>query len=53
MIGEQASRDERIKAMKLRIFRAEQENLKTRARTTDQMVEVIRRIIAEEAKKNY
>ena len=36
-----------------RTFKAEQENLKTREKTTDQMVETIRRIIMDEAKKNY
>ena len=39
--------------MKYKILKAEQENLKTREKNTDQMVESIRRIISDEAKKNY
>lgn len=39
--------------MKFKILKAEQENLKTREKTTEQMVETIRRIINDEAKKNY
>lgn len=45
--------DKRLNAMKYKILKAEQENLKTREKTTDQMVETIRRIITDEAKKNY
>lgn len=45
--------ERRLNAMKYKILRAEQENLKTREKNTDQMVETIRRIISDEAKKNY
>lgn len=45
--------DKRLNAMKFKILKAEQENLKTREKTTEQMVETIRRIITDEAKKNY
>ena len=45
--------EKKLNAMKFKILKAEQENLKTRERTNDQMVELIRRIITDEAKKNY
>ena len=45
--------DKRLNAMKYKILKVEQENLKTREKTNDQMVETIRRIISDEAKKNY
>lgn len=45
--------EKKLNAMKYKILKAEQENLKTRERTTDAMVELIRRIITDEAKKNY
>jgi len=53
MSTEQAAQEKRLNTMKYKILRAEQENLKTREKTTDQMVETIRRIIMDEAKKNY
>lgn len=53
MSNEQDVREKRLNAMKFKIFKAEQENLKTREKTTEQMVETIRRIINDEAKKNY
>ncbi len=43
----------KLNAMKVKILRAEQENLKTREKTTDAMVEQIRKIIASEAKKGF
>ena len=46
-------REKRLNAMKYKILKAEQENLKTREKTNDQMVETIRRIINDEAKKNF
>lgn len=45
--------EKRLNAMKLKILKAEQENLKTREKTNDQMVETIRRIITDEAKKSF
>lgn len=45
--------EKKLNAMKYKILKAEQDNLKTRAKTNDQMVESIRRIITDEAKKNY
>lgn len=53
MSNEQDIQEKRLNAMKYKILKAEQENLKTREKTTDQMVETIRRIIMDEAKKNY
>ena len=51
--NEQDVQEKRLNAMKYKILKTEQENLKTREKTTDQMVETIRRIIMDEAKKNY
>jgi hypothetical protein len=53
MSNEQDVQEKRLNAMKYKILKAEQENLKTREKATDQMVETIRRIIMDEAKKNY
>lgn len=53
MSNEQDVQEKRLNAMKYKMLKAEQENLKTREKTTDQMVETIRRIIMDEAKKNY
>lgn len=53
MSNEQATQEKRLNAMKYKILKAEQENLKTREKTTEQMVDTIRRIIMDEAKKNY
>ena len=52
MSDERTIQEKRLNAMKYKI-KAEQENLKTREKTTDQMVETLRRIITDEAKKNY
>lgn len=43
----------RLNSMKVNILRLEQENLKTREKTNDEMVEAIRKIISDEIKKNY
>ena len=53
MSNEQDVQEKRLNAMKYKILKAEQENLKTREKTTDQMVETIRRIIMDEAKKKH
>ena len=45
--------DRRLNAMKYKILKAEQDNLKTREKTTEQMVETIRRIIMDEARRTY
>ena len=53
MSNEQEVQEKRLNAMKYKILKAEQENLKTKQKSTDEMVELIRRIITDEAKKNY
>ena len=53
MSNERDVQEKRLNAMKYKILKAPQENLKTREKNTDQMVETIRRIITDEAKKNY
>lgn len=53
MSNGQDVQERRLNAMKYKILKAEQENLRTREKTAEQMAEVIRRIIANEAKKNY
>lgn len=53
MSNEKELNEKKLNAMKYKILKAEQENLKTREKTTDQMVELIRRIITDESKKNY
>jgi len=47
------ARKKKLNVMKVKILEAERENLKTREKTNDQMVELIRRIIKDESKKNY
>lgn len=46
-------REKRLNSMKAKIIQVEKENLKTHAKTTANMVETIRKIIINEAKKNY
>lgn len=53
MSNENELNKKKLNAMKFKILKAEQENLKTRDKNTDQMVELIRRIITDESKKNY
>lgn len=53
MSNEQEVQEKRLNTMKYKILKAEQENLKTKEKTNDEMVEQIRRIITDEAKKNY
>ena len=53
MSSEKELNEKKLNAMKYKILKAEQENLKTREKNTDQMVELIRRIITDESKKNY
>ncbi|WP_226537434.1 hypothetical protein [Fictibacillus halophilus] len=45
--------DKKLNQMKLNILKAEQNNLKTREKTNDEMIESIRKIIIDEEKKNY
>lgn len=53
MCNSNENREMRLAAMQVKILRLEFENLKTRAKTNDQMVETIRTIISNEARKNY
>lgn len=53
MCNSNENREMRLAAMQVKILRVEFENLKTRAKTNDQMVETIRTIISNEARKNY
>ena len=50
MSNEKELNEKKLNAMKYKILKAEQENLKTREKNTDQMVELIRRIITDESK---
>jgi hypothetical protein len=43
----------KLSQMKVAILTAEQDNLKTREKPNDEMVEVIRKIIIEETRKSY
>lgn len=45
--------EKKLKRMKFAILKAEEENLKTRERSNEAMVELIRRIITDEVKKTY
>ena len=53
MSNEKELNEKKLNAMKYKILKAEQENLKTREKNTDLMVELTRRIITDESKKNY
>lgn len=43
----------KLNQMKVDILKAEQDNLKTREKTTDAMVDAMRKIIENEVKKTY
>jgi hypothetical protein len=53
MSDEQKLDKKKIHKMTYKILKAEDENLKTREKTMDQMVEEIRKIITSEADKNF
>lgn len=53
MSNESSINPKKLNAMKVKILRAEQENLRTREKTSEQMVDHIRKIIAHEAKKIF
>ena len=53
MSNENGIDPKKLNAMKIKILKAEQENLRTKDKTTDEMVEHIRRIIASESKKGF
>lgn len=45
--------EKRLNNMKLNIIKLEKENLTTREKTNEEMVETIRKIISNEINKNY
>ena len=45
--------EKKLNQMKVAILKAEQDNLKTRQKPNDEMVDDIRKIIVEEVKKVY
>ncbi|NLX64370.1 MAG: hypothetical protein GX022_06330 [Clostridiaceae bacterium] len=45
--------EKRLSAMKINILELEIENLRTREKTNEAMVDAIRKMIMEEVKKNY
>ena len=51
--SDQNINERKLDAMKYRILQAERENIKTSSKTSEQMVDTIRKIIIEEAKKIY
>lgn len=53
MFDEQKLDEKRIQNMTYKILRTEDKNLKTREKTTDQMVEEIRKIITDGVDKNF
>lgn len=53
MSNENGIDPKKLNEMKLKILHAEQANLRTREKTSDEMVEYIRRIIASVAKKVF
>lgn len=53
MSNEKGIDPKKLNAMKVKILKAEQENLRTKDKTSDAMVEHIRKIIASEAKKGF
>lgn len=53
MSDEQKLDEKRIQNMTYKILRAEDKNLKTREKTTDQMVEETRKIITDGVDKNF
>ncbi len=45
--------EKKLNIMKIYILKLEQDNLKTREKTNDEMVETIRKIISDEINKKY
>ena len=53
MSNEKGLDPNKLNAMKVRILRAEQENLRTGQKTAEAMADYIRKIIASEAKRDF
>jgi len=51
--GEQELNQKKLEQMKVDILKMERENLKTREKSTDAMIETIRKIIVTETKKSF
>jgi len=51
--GEQELNQKKLEQMKVEILKVERENLKTREKPTDAMIETLRKIIMTETKKNF
>jgi len=51
--GEQELNQKKLEQMKVDILKMERENLKTREKSTDAMIETIRKIIVIETKKSF
>lgn len=51
--GEQDLNQKKLEQMKVEILKVERENLKTREKSTDAMVETVRKIIVTETKKSF
>jgi len=45
--------EKKLNQMKVAILKAEQDNLKTREKSSEEMSDIIRKIIIEEEKKTY
>ncbi len=53
MSNEKGVDEKKLNAMKVKILKAEQDNLKTREKTSEQMAELLKQIIAKEARKGF
>ena len=51
--GDQELNPKKLEQMKVDILKLERENIKTREKSTDAMIETIRRIIVTETKKSF
>lgn len=45
--------EKKLNQMKLNILKVERENLRTREKSNEEMIDIIRRIIIDEIRKNY
>ena len=53
MSNEKGIDTKKLNAMKLKILMAEQDNLKTREKTHEQMADLLKQIITKEARKGF
>jgi hypothetical protein len=51
--GELELNQKKLEQMKVEILKVERDNLKTREKSTDAMVDALRKIIVTETKKNF